>query len=438
MGVDPGLTAVCKERVLARIEPGRIPSDDAVCREIDVVLTEVGRQYMLSLREKKDLRKALFDSLRGLDILQVLLEDETVTEIMVNGTEGIFYEREGELYRWEQGFAEPERIDAIIHRIAARVNRVVNEARPILDARLADGSRVHAVLPPVSLTGPILTIRKFGREPMGLSEMVAKGSLTEEAAHFLGICAGAGYNIFVSGGTGSGKTTFLNALAMHIPADERVITIEDSAELQIKGVPNLVRLETRPANLEGDLAISIRDLIRAALRMRPTRIIVGEVRGGEALDLLQACNTGHRGCFGTAHANSIPDMISRLETMAMMGEIRMPVQAIRKQIASALEIFVQLERFPDGSRRVVSVMEVCGYEEEQERVRLSPLFELTGVDGPSGEDGRSGEDGPSGEEGPSEEGRRSGEGRLVRCGELCRREKWDQYLRYHPQEGPEA
>jgi pilus assembly protein CpaF len=364
-----------EERILERVGFLNQMTDEEVGRLIDEVLAEEGKREFLNLGQRAEYRKVLFHSLRGLDILQELVEDDSITEIMVNGAGHIFLERGGRITGSDKKFASEERLYAVIQKIVSGVNRVVNEASPIVDARLADGSRVHVVLPPVALDGPILTIRKFGREPLTMERLIELDSISREAAEDLALWEAAGYNIFVSGGTGSGKTTFLNALSAFIPGEERIITIEDSAELQIEGIPNLVRLEARNANLEGELAVTIRDLIRAALRMRPDRILVGEVRDAAALDMLSAMNTGHDGSLSTGHGNSPEDMLRRLETMVLMG-CELPVKAIRGQIASALDILVHLERMRDGVRRVTSIMEVIGYEEKTGEIRIHPIYEF--------------------------------------------------------------
>lgn len=323
------------------------------------------------LEEKEHMRKEIFRALRRLDILQELIEDPRITEIMINGKDDIFIEQEGKLYRWENGFDSEEKLNNIIQQIVAGCNRVVNEASPIVDARLANGSRVNVVLKPIALNGPIVTIRRFPEKPVDMEKLIELGALEESHCLFLKSLVAAGYNILISGGTGSGKTTFLNALSNFIPAEERVITIEDSAELQLVSVKNLVRLETRNANAEGCLPVTIRDLIKTALRMRPDRIVVGEVRGAEAVDLLQAMNTGHDGSLSTGHSNSATDMLSRLETMVLMG-MDLPVAAIRQQIASALDIIIHLGRMRDKSRKVLEITEVCDCEKQ--KIRLRPIF----------------------------------------------------------------
>jgi pilus assembly protein CpaF len=334
-----------------------------------------GQKHQLVLR--------LFHSFRGLDVLQPLVDDASVTEIMINRHDRIFIEREGRVQLTEVRFENKEKLEDVIQSIVARVNRAVNEANPIVDARLLDGSRVNVVLPPVALEGPAMTIRKFPESPLTLSDLIAKGALTSEAAELLIRLVQAKYNLFIGGGTGSGKTTFLNALSQYIPEDERIITIEDSAELQIRTVPNLIRLETRNANTEGKGEITIRDLIRSSLRMRPNRIIVGEVRGAEALDMLAAMNTGHDGSLSTGHANSTADMLSRLETMVLSGA-PLPVEVIRKQICSAIDIMVHLQRLRDRSRRVTEISEITGLSRGE--VQLNPLFKF--VDKGEDEHGR--------------------------------------------------
>ncbi|WP_379132462.1 CpaF family protein [Paenibacillus sp. sgz500958] len=327
----------------------------------------------LTAQEKRDLVRRLFDSFRGLDILQPLVDNPAITEIMINSYNDIFIEEEGHIRRLPLAFESSSRLEDIIQTIVSGVNRVVNESSPIVDARLKDGSRVNVVLPPVSLKGPAMTIRKFPESPMTMRDLVRRGALSEEAAELLQILVAAKYNIFISGGTGSGKTTFLNALSQFIPSQERVITVEDSAELQIVTVPNLVSLETRNVNTEGKGEITIRDLIRSSLRMRPNRIVVGEVRGAECLDMLQAMNTGHDGSLSTGHSNSAKDMLSRLETMVLSGA-DLPVAVVRQQIGSAIDIFVHLARLRDRSRRVVEISEVAGLHNGE--VQLNPLYEF--------------------------------------------------------------
>lgn len=337
---------------------------------IDQAIAREGEHQYLPLARKLELKHRLYDAFRRLDILQELVDDPEITEIMVNGKDHIFVERHGRISRWEHGFEEEEQLEDLIQQIVSRINRVVNVSHPIVDARLEDGSRVHVVLPPVALDGPVVTIRKFP-EPITVPKLIELGSLSEEAADFLKKLVRSGYNLFISGGTGSGKTTFLNAMSGFIPETERVITIEDSAELQIRQIPNLVRMETRNANGEGEGAIEISDLIRAALRMRPDRLVIGEVRGKECLDMLQALNTGHSGSLSTGHGNSPKDMLSRMETMALMGA-DIPLPAVRSQIASAIDILIHLGRLRDKSRRVLQIVEVGDYVDGE--IRLNPLF----------------------------------------------------------------
>ena len=361
-----------KSRLLEKLDHSMEMEDEAVQELVENEVWLMGKETYIPLAEKKRLCREIYYAIRKYDVLQELLEDETVTEIMVNGPDHIFIEKEGRLQQWQAAFESEDKLLDVIQQIVAKANRVVNESSPIVDARLF-GSRVHVVLPPVALNGPILTIRRFGKTPLLIPELLRLGSVSQEICTFLEKLVIAGYNIFISGGTGSGKTTFLNALSSFIPRTERIITIEDSAELQIQGNDNLVRLETRNANVEGCKPVTIRDLIRASLRMRPDRIIVGEVRGAEAIDMLQALNTGHDGSLSTGHANSAADMIARLETMVLMG-MELPLAAIRRQIAGGVDLIVHLGRLRDKSRRVLSVSEVVGYE--QGEVLLSVLYEF--------------------------------------------------------------
>ena len=361
-----------KSRLLEKLDHSMEMEDEAVQELVENEVWLMGKETYIPLAEKKRLCREIYYAIRKYDVLQELLEDETVTEIMVNGPDHIFIEKEGRLQQWQTAFESEDKLLDVIQQIVAKANRVVNESSPIVDARLF-GSRVHVVLPPVALNGPILTIRRFGKTPLLIPELLRLGSVSQEICTFLEKLVIAGYNIFISGGTGSGKTTFLNALSSFIPRTERIITIEDSAELQIQGNDNLVRLETRNANVEGCKPVTIRDLIRASLRMRPDRIIVGEVRGAEAIDLLQALNTGHDGSLSTGHANSAADMIARLETMVLMG-MELPLAAIRRQIAGGVDLIVHLGRLRDKSRRVLSVSEVVGYE--QGEVLLSVIYEF--------------------------------------------------------------
>lgn len=345
--------------------------DGELFERIDSAIHDMGQGMYLPLKERIWLRGSLYDSFRRLDILQELIDDSTVSEIMVNGAGTVFVERNGRTELWEGKFEKPEQLEDIIQQIVGRVNRVVNVSSPIVDARLEDGSRVHVVLPPVALDGPAVTIRKFP-EPITMEKLIRFGAVGADSAEFLKKLVEAGYNIFISGGTNSGKTTFLNALSAYIPASERVITIEDSAELQITQVPNLVRLETRNANTEGEGEITMSQLIRASLRMNPSRIIVGEVRGKETLDMLQAMNTGHAGSLSTGHGNSPADMVSRLETMVLMAA-ELPLAAIRNQIASALDVMIHLGRLRDGSRKVLGITEIGGCRDGE--VELETLYE---------------------------------------------------------------
>lgn len=360
-----------REMVSERLDLTRNVTDEEIREAIAEIVTEESRRQYLTLTEKKELMEGVFNSMRGLDVLQPLVDDPTITEIMINGPHNVFVEQNGRLFKKNVSFGSNEKLENVILNIVSKVNRTVNEANPIVDARLLDGSRVNVVLPPIALDGPTVTIRKFPEDPMTMEKLIGYGSLTPEAAEVLERMVRAKYNIFISGGTGSGKTTFLNALSNYIPKDERVITIEDSAELQIEGVENLVRLETRNANMEGKGEVTIRDLIRSSLRMRPERIIVGEVRGAEALDMLQAMNTGHDGSLSTGHSNSTKDMLSRLETMVISGN-SIPIDAIRQQIASALDIIIQLSRLRDKSRRTLEITEVVGYEKGE--IVLNPLY----------------------------------------------------------------
>ncbi len=364
-----------REKLIKRIGEETEVRDDRVQDIIDELIMEEGREAYISLPQKQQVRIELFNSIRGLDILQELLDDDDVTEIMVNGTGGIFVERQGRISKWEKHFFSEEKLQELVQQIVAGCNRIVNESVPIADARLKDGARVNIVLAPVALNGPIITIRRFPNRPITMAQLIEWGAVTEEAVSFLKKLVKAGYNIFISGGTGSGKTTFLNALSDYIPKDERIITIEDNAELQIQGVENLVKMEARRANTEGAHEVSIRELIKSSLRMRPDRIIVGEVRGEEAIDMLQALNTGHDGSLSTGHGNSPRDMLSRLETMVFMG-MELPVSAVRRQIASGIDILVHLGRLRDKSRKVLEIAEVSGYQYETEEILLRTLYEF--------------------------------------------------------------
>lgn len=362
------------EKVMLRLDMTRETGEEELQEIILTVLEEAAEEEFLPLNEKIRISRELFNAFRRLDILQDLIEDESITEIMVNGTENIFYEKGGRLYRTDRHFISEERLCDVIQQIVGETNRYVNESSPVVDARLKDGSRVNVVIKPVAVNGPIMTIRKFPSEAVTMEQLIRWGSLTREAAEFVERLVEAKYNIFVSGGTGAGKTTFLNAMSDYIPKEERIITIEDNAELQIHGVENLVRLEARGANPEGEGAVTIRDLIRSALRMRPDRIIVGEVRGEETVDMISsAMLNGHSGSMSTGHANNPIDMLHRLETMMMMG-IDLPLQAIQRQIASALDVIIHLGRLRDKSRRVLQIEEVLGYSDG--RIITGTLYEF--------------------------------------------------------------
>ena len=362
-----------RSMVYGRLDIRHNITDEELYEIINQSIFDTSRYRVISNRQKEELKVMLYNSIKRLDILQELLEDDSITEIMINGYDNIFYEREGRIEKWNKKFESADKLEDIAQRIAAMSNKIVNEATPIVDTRLEDGSRVNIVLPPVAINGPIITIRKFYDSPLTMEKLVRIGTVTEEAAQFLKRLVQGKYNIFISGGTGSGKTTFLNALSEFIPEDERVITIEDSAELQLHNIKNLVRLEARNANSEGNNAVSIRDLIRSSLRMRPDRIIVGEVRGVEAVDMLQAMNTGHDGSLSTGHSNSPRDMLSRIETMVLMG-MEIPIEAVRQQISSAVDIIVHLGRIRDRSRKVVQIAEVGDCRDGE--IILTPLFKF--------------------------------------------------------------
>ncbi len=376
-------------------------NDQEIYNQIDRLILKESKKEYLALEQKQSIRKRLFNTVRRLDFLQELLDDDEITEIMVNGTDGVFIEKAGKIRKWDHYFFSRERLEDLIQQIAGRCNRVVNEANPIVDARLENGDRVSIVLFPAAVNGPSLTIRRFPRHPISMGQLIEWNSITEEASEFLKKLVGTGYNIFISGGTGSGKTTFLNALSDFIPKQERIITIEDNAELQIRGVENLVRLEARRGNISRDHEITIRDLIKASLRMRPDRIIVGEVRGEEAIDMLQAMNTGHDGSLSTAHANSTKDMMMRLETMVLMG-IELPVSAIRRQIASGIDIMVHLGRMRDHSRKVLEILEITGYDCEKEEIKTQILYQYEGKE----------------------------KGKLRRKADLEKTEKWQRYAEH--------
>ncbi|MCQ2499950.1 MAG: Flp pilus assembly complex ATPase component TadA [Lachnospiraceae bacterium] len=384
-----------RSRLMEQLETAGDLSDEEILDLIDELILAENRSWLLGVYEKEELRRGLFYSVRRLDIIQELLEDPEVTEIMVNGHEQIFVERQGRIRLWEKCFSSRERLEDVIQQIAAFCNRVANEQRPIMDARLPGGERVNVVLPPIALNGPVMTIRRFPEEPITMEQMIRWGTITEEAAEYLRRLVRSGYSILVGGGTSTGKTTFLNALSSYIPEEERVITIEDNAELQIQGIANLVKLEARSANLDENKEISIRDLIRTALRMRPSRIIVGEVRSAEAADFLTCLNTGHSGSLGSAHANSVRDMIARLEMMVLMG-LQIPIPAIRRQIASGVEILIHLSRTGEGHRQIQEIAEITGMEGDE--ILISTIFS------------------------------RNREGELEKVGELQSREKWERSL----------
>lgn len=360
-----------RDMIMKEMDLSREVADDEIRKLIDAQIIQCSKEQYIPIEERYRLSRELFFDIRKLGILQELVEDDSITEIMVNGVEHIFIERNGQIEQWEQNFASKEKLSDVIQQIVAECNRVVNESSPIVDARLESGARVNVILPPVALNGPILTIRKFAEQAITMDKLTEWNTLTKEMAEFLGMLVKAKYNIFISGGTGSGKTTFLNALTSYIPTDERIITIEDSAELKVQGIPDLVQLETRNANVDGCVPITIRDLIKASLRQRPDRIIIGEVRGAECIDLLSAMNTGHDGSLSTGHGNSARDMISRLETMVLMG-MDIPMTAIDKQIASAIDIFVHLGRMRDKSRKVLEITEVLDYEKGE--IKFNSLY----------------------------------------------------------------
>lgn len=347
-------------------------SDEELQEQVENIVAKKLVGVYCSIDQRVSIVQQVYSSIRGFGLLDTIISDDTITEVMINGHENIFIEQNGRLFKLDKKFESQRRLEDVIQRIVGLAGREVNQANPICDTRLPDGSRVNVVLPPISLCGPILTIRKFSKKPMTIEKLIEYGSITQEIADKLELLVKAKYNIFISGGTGSGKTTFLNALSNYIPKDERVITIEDSAELQIKNIENIVSLETRNANASGAGQVTIRDLIKSSLRMRPERIIVGECRGGEALDMLQAMNTGHDGSLSTGHANSTEDMLSRLETMVLQGSAGLPLEAIRQQIASAVDIIIHLSRLRDKSRKTMEITEVVGYENG--KIKLNPLY----------------------------------------------------------------
>lgn len=365
------LKELLQKKVMEDIDLTREISDEELYLIIDHILIDYCKTVYIPMQEKQSLRKQIFNSIRKLDVLQELIEDPSITEIMVNGKDHIFIEQDGRIIETENKFSSIQKLEDVVQQIVSHSNRIINEASPIVDSRLPDGSRVNIVLPPVAMEGPIITIRKFPDKPITMERLIELKAISTEVADFLKLLVTAGYNIFISGGTGAGKTTFLNVLSNFIPSDERIITIEDSAELQIRNISNLVRLEVRNANSEGSNEITIRDLIKTSLRMRPDRIIVGEVRGEETVDMLQALNTGHDGSLSTGHANSPRDMLSRLESLVLLSA-EIPLLAVRKQIASAIDIIVHLGRLRDRSRRLLEVTEVMDCKEDE--IGLNPLF----------------------------------------------------------------
>jgi pilus assembly protein CpaF len=381
MNIMDNLEEVVRLEVMDAIDLSIDVSDEDIHRLIRETIIKKGKEISISLEERRQIESHVFNSLRKLDVLEDLLSDEEITEIMINGPDNIFIEKAGKVFKSKERFSSEEKLNDIIQSIVANSNKIVNESNPIVDTRLEDGSRVNIVLKPAAVDYSILSIRKFPKEQMTMERLKGYGAIEEEQIQFLRKLVISGYNIFVSGGTGSGKTSFLNALGEFIPADERVITIEDSAELALKSVSNIVRLEARNANLEGKNEITIRDLLKSSLRMRPDRIIVGECRGAEALEMLQAFNTGHDGSLSTGHSNSCKDMLSRLETMVLMGA-EIPLAAIRQQIASGIDIIVQLGRLRDKSRKLLEICEVVGIKEGE--IELNPLYrykEINEVDG---------------------------------------------------------
>lgn len=368
---EEALVAEIKKCITDNLPLSKMSDEELEEKIEEIVLQRLENQYC-SIEQRVSIVESIYSSIRGLGLLDSIIKDDSITEVMINGPENIFIEKNGRLFKLDKQFESQRRLEDIIQRIVGLAGREVTQANPICDTRLPDGSRVNVVLPPVALCGPTITIRKFSKKPMTIEKLIEYGSITKEIADKLEMLVKAKYNIFISGGTGSGKTTFLNALSNFIPKDERVITIEDSAELQIVGVENLVSLETRNANSSGVGQITIRDLIKSSLRMRPERIVVGEVRGGEALDMLQAMNTGHDGSLSTGHANSTQDMLSRLETMVLQGAAGLPLEAIRQQIASAVDIIIHLSRLRDKSRKTMEICEVVGYENGA--IVLNPLY----------------------------------------------------------------
>lgn len=361
--------------VFSSMDFSKETTDEEMLTRIDDEITALAKRTPMALKDRAKLRREVFHSIRKLDVLQALVDDEAVTEIMINGTENIFIERDGRLEHCDTRFESKQKLEDVIQQMVASCNRVVNEASPIVDARLSGGARVNIVLSPVALNGPVVTIRRFPEKPITMDRLIGFGSLPPFLARYLSVLVRAGYNIFIAGGTGSGKTTFLNALSEFIPKESRVITIEDNAELQITHIPNLVRMEARNANVEGCAEITIRDLIKSSLRMRPDRIVVGEVRGGEAIDMIQAMNTGHDGSMSTGHANSARDMLSRLEVMVLTGSVDLPLAAVRGQIAGGIDIIVHLGRLRDRTRKLLEIAEVTGrIDPETGGIEIRPLY----------------------------------------------------------------
>lgn len=369
---------VLKERILGKLDLSRNITDEQIWELIEEEILQESRSVYMSLREKRDLGTAVFNSIRKLDILQELIDDNAVTEIMVNGPKHVFVEKDGKLCLWGKSFESRDKLEDVIQQMVSGANRIINEANPIVDVRLKNGSRVNVVLNPIAIDGPMVTIRKFPEENITMDKLLDLGSINEEASEFLKKLVIAKYNIFISGGTSTGKTTFLNVLSNFIPEDERIITIEDSAELQINNIPNLVRLEVRNANVDGSHEITIRDLIKASLRMRPDRIVIGEVRDAAAIDMLAALNTGHDGSLSTGHANSPADMLGRLESLVLTG-MDIPLTAVRRQISSAIDIIVHLGRLRDRSRKVLEIVEVLDCINGE--IQINPIYEFqeTGV-----------------------------------------------------------
>lgn len=363
-----------QEYFYQEVDVTREVTDEEISEMLNTGLHILAKECYISVLERQILKKSVFYAVRKLDVLQTLLDDDSITEIMINGYDTIYVERSGRLFRWDKTFESKEKLEDVVQQITSACNRTVNEASPIVDARLPGGARVNVVLPPVALNGPIVTIRRFPEHPIQMEDLIRFGALDKEVAEFLKMLVMAKYNIFISGGTGSGKTTFLNALSSFIPSEERIITIEDSAELQIQGIGNLVRLETRAMNGEGSREITIRDLIKASLRMRPDRVVVGEIRGAEAVDLLSAMNTGHDGSLSTGHGNSPADMLCRMETMVLMG-MDIPLESVRRQIASAIDIMVHLGRLRDKSRKVLEISEITGLDNGEIQTRPLYVFE---------------------------------------------------------------